>query len=79
MVFGTLHGEVVVVNHEAERIVGQVQSIGAPHSILGLCWLNRDPSKVRQGCTRSGHVMSLRASLPLTPVIYPAQEPCLRY
>jgi hypothetical protein len=47
MVFGTLHGEVVVVNHESDKVVGYVQSIGAPHSILGLCWLNKDPNKVR--------------------------------
>ncbi|CAK9221742.1 unnamed protein product [Sphagnum troendelagicum] len=49
MVFGTLHGEVVVVNHESDKVVGYVQSIGAPHSILGLCWLNKDPNKLIAG------------------------------
>ncbi|MCO5555232.1 hypothetical protein L7F22_008776 [Adiantum nelumboides] len=49
MVFGTLHGEVVVVNHESDKIVGQVQSNGPSQSILGLCWLNRDPSKLIAG------------------------------
>lgn len=47
MVFGTLQGEVVVINHESDEVVGYVQSIGAPHSILGLCWLNKDPNKVQ--------------------------------
>lgn len=46
MVFGTLQGEVVVINHESDKVVGYVQSSGAPHSILGLCWLNKDPNKV---------------------------------
>ncbi|CAM6104311.1 unnamed protein product [Calypogeia fissa] len=49
MVFGTLSGEVVVVNHESNKVVGCVQSIGAPHSILGLCWLNKDPHKLIAG------------------------------
>ncbi|KAH7295969.1 hypothetical protein KP509_26G001600 [Ceratopteris richardii] len=49
MVFGTLHGEVVVLNHESDKIVGQVQSNGSSDSILGLCWLNRDPSKLIAG------------------------------
>eukprot|EP00250_Pteridium_aquilinum_P015955 c22858_g1_i1 orf=126-2885(+) len=49
MVFGTLHGEVVVVNHENDKIVGQVQSNGSSHSILGLCWLNKDPNKLIAG------------------------------
>jgi hypothetical protein len=47
MVFGTLHGEVVVINHESDKIVGHVQSNSSTHSILGLCWLNKDPNKVR--------------------------------
>ncbi|GJP50293.1 hypothetical protein CLOM_g9428 [Closterium sp. NIES-68] len=50
MVFGTLHGDVVVLNHESDRLVGHVQSVGAPHSILGLCWLNRHPSRLIGGC-----------------------------
>jgi hypothetical protein len=46
MVVGTLSGEVVVLNHETESLVGAVQTIGAPHSILGLSWLNTHPAKV---------------------------------
>lgn len=46
MVFGTLDGEVVVVNHENEKIVRYVQSLGAMNSVLGLCWLKKYPSKV---------------------------------
>lgn len=49
MVFGTLHGEVVVVNHECDKVVGYVQSNGSSHSILGLCWLNKDSSKLIAG------------------------------
>ncbi|KAI5083871.1 hypothetical protein GOP47_0000040 [Adiantum capillus-veneris] len=49
MVFGTLHAEVIVVNHESDKIVGQVQSNGPSQSILGLCWLNRDPNKLVAG------------------------------
>jgi hypothetical protein len=46
MVVGTLSGEVVVLNHETESLGGAVQTIGAPHSILGLSWLNTHPAKV---------------------------------
>lgn len=49
MVFGTLHEEVVVVNHESDKVVGHVQSNGSSHSILGLCWLNKDPNKLIAG------------------------------
>lgn len=49
MVFGTLHGEVVVVNHESDKVIGHVQSNGSSHSILGLCWLNKDPNKLIAG------------------------------
>ncbi|CAI5505306.1 unnamed protein product [Closterium sp. Naga37s-1] len=50
LVFGTLHGDVVVLNHESDRLVGHVQSVGAPHSILGLCWLNKHPNRLIGGC-----------------------------
>ncbi|KAJ7286677.1 hypothetical protein O6H91_Y322100 [Diphasiastrum complanatum] len=49
MVIGTLHGEVIVVNHEADKLVGYADSFGAPHSILGLCWFNKDPNKLIAG------------------------------
>lgn len=50
MVFGTLDGEVVVVNHEAEKIVSYIPSLGAMNSVLGLCWLKHYPSKVLYCC-----------------------------
>ncbi|XP_068656346.1 protein DWD HYPERSENSITIVE TO UV-B 1 isoform X2 [Aristolochia californica] len=49
MVFGTLDGELVVVNHENGNIVGYIQSGGALQSILGLCWLKKSPTKLIAG------------------------------
>lgn len=46
MVFGTLDGEVIVINHESEKIVSYIPSLGAMNSVLGLCWLKNYPSKV---------------------------------
>ncbi|CAL9149048.1 unnamed protein product [Musa hybrid cultivar] len=49
MVFGTLDGELVVINHESEKLVGYLPSVGALNSILGLCWLKKHPSKLIAG------------------------------
>ncbi|KAK2664932.1 hypothetical protein Ddye_003506 [Dipteronia dyeriana] len=49
MVFGTLDGEIVVVNHENEKIVSYIPSLGAMNSVLGLCWLKKYPSKLIAG------------------------------
>uniref|UniRef100_A0A1J3HNR5 DNA damage-binding protein 2 n=1 Tax=Noccaea caerulescens TaxID=107243 RepID=A0A1J3HNR5_NOCCA len=49
MVFGTLDGEVVVLNHESGKIVRYIPSYGAQSSILGLCWLKMCPSMVIAG------------------------------
>ncbi|KFK30066.1 hypothetical protein AALP_AA7G212200 [Arabis alpina] len=49
MVFGTLDGEVVVLNHESGKIARYIPSHGALSSILGLCWLKTYPSMVIAG------------------------------
>lgn len=46
MVFGTLDGEVVVVNHESGRMVSYIPSLGEMSSVLGLSWLKKHPYKV---------------------------------
>lgn len=49
MAFGTLDGEVVVVNHDAGNIFSYIPLFGVTNSILGLCWLNKSPSKLLAG------------------------------
>ncbi|KAE8672812.1 hypothetical protein F3Y22_tig00111834pilonHSYRG00174 [Hibiscus syriacus] len=49
MVFGTLDGEVVIVNHEKQKIVSYIPSLGAMNSVLGLCWLKKYPSRLIAG------------------------------
>ncbi|KAJ0982087.1 hypothetical protein J5N97_010342 [Dioscorea zingiberensis] len=49
MAFGTLDGELVVINHESQKLVGYLPSVGSLHSILGLCWLKSNPSKLIVG------------------------------
>lgn len=56
MVFGTLDGEVIVINHENEHIVSYIPSLGALNSVLGLCWLKKYPCKVCACCKKSDSV-----------------------
>ncbi|KAI4318768.1 hypothetical protein MLD38_032437 [Melastoma candidum] len=49
MVFGTLDGEVVVVNYETNNTVCCIPPNTVAASILGLCWLKKFPSLVLAG------------------------------
>lgn len=46
MAVGTLDGEVVVLNHETGNILSCILPSQDINSILGLCWLKQQPSKV---------------------------------
>ncbi|KAI4326044.1 hypothetical protein MLD38_031397 [Melastoma candidum] len=49
MAFGTLDGELIIINHENGKLFSHVSSTGMPNSILGLCWLKKFPSKLIAG------------------------------
>ncbi|XP_076941365.1 protein DWD HYPERSENSITIVE TO UV-B 1-like [Bidens hawaiensis] len=49
MVIGTLDGEVIVVNHESEKVVRYITSHRCMNSVLGLCWLKKYPNKLISG------------------------------
>ncbi|KAG9135843.1 hypothetical protein Leryth_002557 [Lithospermum erythrorhizon] len=48
MAFGTLDGEVIVVNHENGNVLHHLPSSGET-SVLGLCWFNTSSSKLLAG------------------------------
>ncbi|XP_031116324.1 uncharacterized protein LOC116020023 isoform X2 [Ipomoea triloba] len=47
---GTLDGEVIIVNHEKGNVFTYIPPFGMSSSVLGLCWLNKHPSKLLVGC-----------------------------
>lgn len=56
MVFGTLDGELVIINHESGKLVSYLPSVGALHIVLGLCWIKKHPSKVHDFRRKLEHV-----------------------
>ncbi|KAL5556852.1 hypothetical protein UlMin_039088 [Ulmus minor] len=49
MVFGTLGGEIIAINHENGNTIRYIPSMGEMSSVLGLCWLKKHPSKLVAG------------------------------
>ncbi|CAN4112127.1 unnamed protein product [Withania somnifera] len=66
MAFGTLDGEVIVINHETEKMVSYIPSLGAMNSVLGLCWLRNYPSKVVAGSDNGSLRLYDIRSMPTT-------------
>lgn len=49
MGFGTLDGEVVVINHEKGSLFKYIPALETSNSAMALCWLNKHPSKLLAG------------------------------
>ncbi|CAI9111324.1 OLC1v1011526C1 [Oldenlandia corymbosa var. corymbosa] len=49
MGFGTLDGEVIVINHEKGKVLNHIAASRANCSAISLCWFNKHPSKLLAG------------------------------
>ncbi|KAH6760228.1 transducin family protein / WD-40 repeat family protein [Perilla frutescens var. frutescens] len=67
MAVGTLDGEVVLLNHETGNILSCIFPSLSMNSILGLCWLRHQPSKLLvgsdNGCLRLYDINKIRAKV----------------
>ncbi|KAF7130522.1 hypothetical protein RHSIM_Rhsim10G0161500 [Rhododendron simsii] len=68
MAFGTLDGEVVVINHENGKIVSYIPSLGGMNSVLGLCWLKSLFLQENKGTNSSAHSITFDEFDQLTSV-----------
>ncbi|KAJ1490563.1 WD40-repeat-containing domain protein [Baffinella frigidus] len=49
LVLGSISGDVSVLNYHTGAVIGHTRVPGPPHSILGLCWLHKNPSLLISG------------------------------
>ena len=70
---GTLHGAVIIGDHDANRVLGASRNAGQHHKdpVLGLCWLRRNPARLITG-SGSGAVKLLDAGEVLGSMGEPA-------
>ncbi|OIT37775.1 hypothetical protein A4A49_02985, partial [Nicotiana attenuata] len=78
MAFGTLDGEVVVVNHDARNTFSYVPLFGVTNSILGLCWLNKNPFKLLAGSDNGSlRLYDINDTSPKAETSYSSSSPAV--
>nr|XP_016483767.1 PREDICTED: uncharacterized protein LOC107804395 isoform X2 [Nicotiana tabacum] len=78
MAFGTLDGEVVVVNHDAGNTFSYTPLFGVTNSILGLCWLNKNPFKLLAGSDNGSlRLYDINDTSPKSETSYSSSSPAV--